>query len=68
MATGDGGARTRGHRGRGEWVEDAEVADEKDLSDESRRVLEQLLALDEEDDAKIDPNVSSEEATWEDDA
>ena len=61
-------AHARDTAGRGEWVEDAEVSDEKDLSDESRRVLEQLLALDEEDDAKIDPNVSFEEATWEDDA
>ena len=46
-----------------EWVEDAEVSDEKYLSEESRRVLEQLLALDEHDDAKIE---ASHEATWED--
>ena len=46
-------AHARDTAGRGEWVEDAEVSDEKDLSEESRRVLEQLLALDEDDDAKI---------------
>ena len=54
MATGETVVRARTDTaGRGEWVEDAEVSDEKDLSEESRRVLEQLLALDEDDDAKI---------------